>query len=110
MKKTKARGGYTHRDKSFWADLLSGQASSGQNVKRYCQAHGVSPSSFYRWQKLLASDCGSGNGFRAIEIDPEPSPGIVVELPGGISVHFIDRPPVEYLHRLSACFQMETGC
>lgn len=110
MEKTKARGGYTHRDKRFWADLLSGQAGSGQSVKRYCQARGVSPSSFYRWQKLLASDSGPGNGFQAIEIDSGPSSGVMVELPGGINVHFAEWPPVEYLHQLSGCFQSEAGC
>lgn len=110
MKKIKARGGYTHRDKNFWADLISGQASSGQDVKGYCRSRGVSASSFYRWQNLLASDCGAGPGFHAIEIAPGPPCGVIVELPGGINVRFIDRPPVEYLHRLSGCFQRQGGC
>ena len=118
MKKTKSRRGYTHRDKSFWAELLGDQAGSGQSVKHYCQSRGVSASSFYRWQKLLASACSTeftprsvpSSGFDSIEIDPGPSPVVLVELPGGIRVHFANQPGAEYLYRLSEYFQNGAGC
>lgn len=110
MKRTKAKAGYSHRDQSFWAELLSGQAKSGQSVKEYCHTQGVSASSFYRWQKLLASDSAPGVGFHTIEIQSRPSSGVVVELPGGVSLCFSDLPPVEYLHQLSERFQSVTGC
>lgn len=110
MKRTKTKSDYSHRDKGFWMELLSGQAQSGQSVKNYCQARGVSASSFYRWQKLLASDSAPGAGFHTIEIQSRPSLGVVVELPGGVSLCFSDLPPVEYLHRLSERFQSEARC
>lgn len=110
MKRTKSKAGYSHRDKSFWAELLSGQAKSGQSIKEYCYAQGVSASSFYRWQKLLASDSAPGVGFHTIEIQSRPLLDVVVELPGGVSLCFSDLPPVDYLHRLSERFQSVSGC
>jgi hypothetical protein len=110
MKRTKPKPGYTHRDKSYWSELLSGQAESGQRVKQYCQAQGVSASSFYRWQKLLGSDSALGKGFNAIEIKGPTALGVLVELPGGVCLSFSTLPPVDYLHRLSERFQSGAGC
>ena len=105
MKRTKARGGYSHHDAAYWADLLAGQAQSGQSVKSYCQAQGVHPSSFFRWKKVLKPDTASAPGFSLIQVRSQPpSCEVVVELPGGVLLRFAELPPVEYLRRLSMSF------
>ncbi|MCO6480747.1 MAG: transposase [Phaeodactylibacter sp.] len=89
MKRTQPRRGYSHYDAAHWADLLAGQARSGQSVKNYCQAQGVHPSSFYRWKKLLKPDVDSLPGFSPIQIQEQPfSYEVVVELPGGVLLRF----------------------
>ncbi|MCB9290700.1 MAG: hypothetical protein H6560_25555 [Lewinellaceae bacterium] len=106
MKRTKPKGGYSHHGAAYWADLLAGQARSGQSVKSYCQGQGVHPSSFYRWKKGLKPRVEPGSGFTPIQIQvqSQPSCQVVVELPGGVLLRFAGLPPVEYLHLLSAGF------
>ena len=105
MKRTKARGGYSHHDAAYWADLLAGYAKSGQSVKSYCHSQGVNPSSFYRWKKLLKPDSASAPGFSLIQVRSQPpSCEVVVELPGRVLLRFAELPPVEYLRGLSMSF------
>ena len=105
MKRAKHKGGYSHHDAAYWADLLAGQAESGQSVKSYCQSQGAHPSSFYRWKKLLKPGTGSVPGFNPIQVQSQPpSCEVIVELPGGLLLRFAGLPPVDYLQRLSAGF------
>jgi len=106
MKRTKPKGGYSHHDAAYWADLLAGHARSGQSVKSYCQSQGVNPSSFYRWKKALKPKGEPGLGFSPIQIQARSHPlhEVAVELPGGILLRFAGLPPAEYLRLLSASF------
>lgn len=113
----KNKKGYRHQDFSFWSELIRAQGKSGQSVKGYCQAQGVSPSSFYRWQKLLHRESEAGSGFRPIQIQnqaPESGtsdqPLLEVSLPGGLRLGFRSLPAVKYLHDLSRCFKQESLC
>lgn len=107
MKRTKAKGGYSHQGAAFWASLFARQAKSGQSIKSYCQAQGVNPSSFYRWKKLLkhpGTDPVPGFNPIQVQIQSQNSCEVVVELPGGVLLRFAGLPPVEYLQSLSAGF------
>ena len=85
-----------------WVDLVRGQEHSGLGVKEYCTAQGISVASYYRWQKLLKEE--QCELFSPIEIERMPVVGIVVELPGGLTLRFNELPPVAYLHSLSSSF------
>lgn len=103
MKKQQIDTSRPRRDADSWARLLAGQAKSGQSVKVYCAAQGISAASYYRWQKLLKQE--EGALFRPIEIEPKaPMSGLLVELPGGVRLHFSELPPAGYLRSLSAGF------
>jgi len=102
MKRSQTRASRSWRDAGSWAALLAGHEESGQSVKEYCAAQGVSAASYYRWQKRLKQE--GGEGFSPIKIETKPVGGIVVELPGGVSLRFRELPPVEYLRSLSSSF------
>lgn len=40
-------------EQDFWRMVLESQAASGLAVQAFCDKEGISPSSFYRWRKLL---------------------------------------------------------
>ena len=92
------------RGSGWWAALVSGHEESGQSVKEYCAAQGISAASYYRWQKRLKQE--AGEGFSPIKIETEAVGGIVVELPGGVCLHLRELPPVEYLRLLSSSFSI----
>ena len=104
MKKPLTRTSRSWRDAGFWAALLAGHEKSGQSVKEYCAAQGISAASYYRWQKRLNEE--KGVGFSPIEIETKPLGGIVVELPGGVALRFSELPPVAYLRSLSSSFSI----
>ena len=102
MKKSLKRTSRSRRDAGSWAVLLAGHEESGQSVKEYCAAQGISSASYYGWQKRLKQE--QGVGFSPIEIETRPVGGVVVELPGGVALRFRELPPVEYLRSLSSSF------
>ncbi|MCB0570424.1 MAG: transposase [Phaeodactylibacter sp.] len=104
MKKSQAVARRPRLDAGAWARLLAGQEKSGQSVKEYCAAQGISAASYYRWQKLLKEEEEVQAQFHPIEIQAKPMGGIVVELPGGVKLHFSELPPVAYLRSLSSSF------
>ena len=102
MKKSRTRTSRSWRDADSWAQLLAGHDESELSVKEYCAAQGISAASYYRWQKRLNQE--KGVGFSPIEIETKPVGGLVVELPGGVALHFSELPPVAYLYSLSSSF------
>jgi hypothetical protein len=104
MKRSQTKASRPWRDASSWAALLAGHEESGQSVKAYCAAQGVSIASFYRRRQL--SRQGQGEGFSPIKIETGPVGGVAVELPGGVSLRFSELPPVEYLRSLSSMFTL----
>ena len=40
---------------AVWSERISGCRSSGISVKTWCEENGISPSSYYKWQKRLFS-------------------------------------------------------
>lgn len=103
MKKTQTDKKRPRLGATEWAQLLADQERSGQRVKIYCAARGVSVASYYRWQKLLRQKSGGGL-FRPIEITTQAEGGVVVELPGGVILRFSELPPVAFLRSLSSAF------
>jgi hypothetical protein len=108
MKKSQTRKSRSWRDADSWAQLLAGHKASGLSVKEYCATQSISAASFYRWQKRLKQE--EGVGFSPIEIETEPVCSLVVELPGGVALHFSELPPVAYLRSLSSSFNGGRQC
>ena len=52
------------------AVLLEEQAASGQSKKEFCLSRGITPATFYYWQRRLREqDSGAGSdGFRALRL------------------------------------------
>lgn len=51
-----------HRDtgkEAFWRKMLKEQAGSGQNVRAFCRAHGLTEPSFYAWRRAIAERDGN---------------------------------------------------
>jgi len=95
-----ARRADSHRA-AFWRELIEGRRQSGLSVVRVCEQAGVSPASFYQWQrKLRGRAAGARNGqpdrpavSRLVPVhivaDRPTAPGeaaglLEVELPGEI--------------------------
>lgn len=108
MKKSRTGTSRSWRDADSWAELLAGHEASGLSVKEYCATQGISAASFYRWQKRLQQE--QGVGFSPIEIETKAVGGLVVELPGGVALHFSELPPVAYLRSLSSSFNGGGQC
>src|SRR5580700_6710311 len=58
----------------FWRQVLAGRRASGLSVRAYCQAHGLSEQSFYRWQRVLAVRPRPGSSTKQSARD-QPAPG-----------------------------------
>lgn len=52
------------RSPEQWQHHINAQLSSGLSIKRYCQKHQLTPSSFYLWRSRLAEE---------VNVSPEPS-------------------------------------
>lgn len=93
------------KDATIWQRLLEEKERSGQSVKVFCKTNGIKVASYYYWRKRLDSTQGIDDSlFAPIEIQAKPVTGVVVELPGGVTLRFDELPPVEYLRRLSTTF------
>lgn len=42
-------------EREFWRMVVTSQGASGLTVQAFCDQEGISPSSFYRWRKILGS-------------------------------------------------------
>ena len=57
---------------SYWRGLIAAQGASGLSVSAFCRREGISPSSFYRWRRILAGLDGAVESRRGeSELDPE---------------------------------------
>lgn len=105
MKKGQKRGRRSGLDAQQWSAMVSGQEQSGQSVKAYCTSQGISAASFYRWQRLLKGREQEVAAFQRLEIqDGGPQEGIILELPGGVSLRLEQLPPAGWLRSLSASY------
>jgi hypothetical protein len=48
------RGQRNHAKEQHWRRQVAGWRRSGDSVRAYCQAHGLSEQSFYQWRRVLA--------------------------------------------------------
>jgi hypothetical protein len=78
---------------AFWRDLIAGRRGSGQSVAQVCEKAGVSPASFYQWQRKLGVGAARRVGSRLVPVQiiadrsssHDDSAGrLEVELPGQI--------------------------
>lgn len=85
----------------FWRELIEGRRRSGLSVARVCGQAGVSPASYYQWQRKLrrgvapvrsaASDRGAAGRLVPVQIVADASSGprepvgvLEVDLPGEV--------------------------
>jgi len=64
---------HTHQrqSKAQWANHIDNQVASGLEILDYCQSHGISKSSFYKWKRIFESELAQTNN-QFIEF-PRPS-------------------------------------
>ena len=72
MVTSKAEGGRSKQ----WRDRMARYAASGQQIKVFCQAEGVSEAVFYRWRQRLAAEATCANGFIAVQAAPAANVGL----------------------------------
>ena len=106
---SKRRG--KRRGRSWWAAQVAAQARSGLSQRAFCEARGVSLSSFARWRKRLQVE----DEPRELAVVEEPVRFVEVELPvqpakplvrvslGAVTVDFETLPPPAWVAELVAC-------
>lgn len=91
------------RSRAEWRSLLARYSRSELTVAGFCQAEGICPASFYRWQALLGKDqessvinlTGASQGF--VDLGPldrrsnttTPCLEITLDLGGGLVLHLV---------------------
>ena len=88
----------------FWQDLFAKRDALGLSVAQVCQEAGVSQATFYAWRNRLQSSSRGSAAARsrrgltktasplvpvrivADRIDADPTPTMIVELPGAVRV------------------------
>lgn len=70
-----------------WSEKVVSCRSSGKKVKEWCEENGVSPGSYYRWQKILfemaaaeRSRSGSEMQFAEVPISKKTAPTAIIHL------------------------------
>jgi putative transposase len=93
------------RSRTEWHSLLARYSRSELTVAGFCQAEGICPASFYRWQALLGKDQesrvvslpGASPGFvdlGPLDLSPRttnPHLEIKLDLGGGLVLHLVRR-------------------
>ena len=89
-------------EQEFWHMVITSQRASGLTVQAFCDQEGISPSSFYRWRKILGSPPASADlsdtPFSCDGVSPEPTfipvgqitsvgQALRITFPAGIEVH-----------------------
>ncbi len=88
--------------------LVERHAASGQSIKDFCAAEGISYATFHYWRRKSRprpDPAPVDEGFVSLRCSPLPSaaPTLEVSLPGGLRMSFADPDPehlVELLVRL----------
>jgi len=59
---TQQRARRVRRSADQWAKLIEAQSTSGLSIAAFCQTHGLSANSFYRWRRRLADSAAPRSG------------------------------------------------
>lgn len=91
------------RSPEQWQHHINTQLSSGLSIKRYCQKHKLTPSSFYLWRARLTESVDTmpeplnTQDWLPISLDKseasfaQSSTNITLSLPGGITLAICSR-------------------
>ena len=58
---------------SQWAKIIQARQDSGQNIKEFCQATGISRSQYFYWQRKLRNAACTELAIQEKSVDPIPS-------------------------------------
>ena len=96
-------------DAAFWRGHCEAWQQSGQTIKAYIEAHGLSRSTFGRWRRQLTGSAPMPSSSRAprlarVEVSPAVAvePRCRLELPNGIG---LDWPVAGSAERLGAILE-----
>ena len=94
--------------RSWWAAQVAAQARSGLSQRAFCEARGVSLSSFARWKKRLASEesrelavVDAPVRFVELEVPIEPPRPLVRVSLGALTIDFEMLPPPAWVAELA---------
>lgn len=77
--------------------------ASGQTVVAYCKEEGLSPSTFYYWQKRLKGNTASESGFTQIVVAAPEAAVATVHFPNGVRIVFSGGAGTSVLKELACC-------
>ena len=66
-----------------WTERIAACRSSGMAVKDWCRENGVSPGTYYRWQRRLYEMVPQEAIFAEVPVQRRIVPAAVLHLPGG---------------------------
>ena len=94
---------YTRRSRSEWAELVGRQQSGGQHINAFCEAEGITPSTFHYWQRKFREDKKQGpKGFVEVVAKPaRPATGrILLRGRGGVEAEVPCGVPADVIRHL----------
>ena len=72
MEEKKEKAARKFRGNAAILQLLEEQAQSGQNIKSFCAAHGISNGTFHNWKTKYNSEVTQATvGFATLQVMPE---------------------------------------
>ena len=95
---------YTRRSRSQWAELVARQQSGGQHINAFCEAEGLTPSTFHYWQKKLKADRKPGRPKGFVEVVARPvrpvSGSILLRGRGGVEAEVPCGVPADVIRQV----------
>ncbi len=77
-----------HRSKAEWRNLIEKQARSGLNGVAFCERHGLSRKTFYRYRKVLVEKAPDSVPGQFIKVEPKSAPMMSVQ--AAVVLHYRD--------------------
>ena len=76
---------WTRRSAAEWRSILARHEASGETIRGFCAAEGVSRTAFCRWRQRLSEENGAATGGLFVELGEAPATwDVELELGGGV--------------------------
>ena len=81
----------------MWKERIAECRSSGMSVRQWCLEHGISPTTYYRWEREALSSIKGSELVPAQQIQPVSEAAVTpafAEIPSAVSRDCIGRKPL----------------